>query len=102
MSESEEIDESEYEQVGWFHVTEVERLFTALESEKIRFFFDASSTPTSAIDVVSASYGGSFGQSAQVLVWVHRSEVDKFQKVYRSCFEPEDDAVDWRAKLRNG
>lgn len=98
-----EIDESEYGQVGWYHVTEVKRLFDALESAGIRFYFETQETGISGMDAVSANYGGSFGQGAQVLVHVHLEDQAKFDDAYRKEFEPkEEEKFDWRKNLRSG
>ena len=99
----EEIDESEYGQVGWYHVTEVQRLFDALEAAEVRFYFETQVTGIAGIAPVSANYGGSFGQGAQVLVYVHLEDRSKFDQAYQNEFEPvEEEMIDWRKNLRGG
>jgi hypothetical protein len=98
-----EIDESDYGQVGWYHVSELERLFRSLEESEIRFYFETQETGISGIDPVTANLGGSFGQGAQVLVYVHLEDQSKFEEAYKQTFEPEDEEkLDWRKNLRGG
>lgn len=98
-----EIDESEYGQVGWYHVTEVKRLFETLEAEGIRFYFETQESGVSGLDPVTANFGGSFGQGAQVLVYVHMGDQSKFEQAYQQEFEPEEkEGFDWRKNLRGG
>jgi hypothetical protein len=98
-----EIDESDYGQVGWYHVTEVKRLFEALKAEGIRFYFETQETGITGLDPVSANFGGSFGQGAQVLVYVHLEDQSKFNQAYQKKFEPEEEEkIDWRKNLRGG
>ena len=97
-----EIDESDYGQVGWYHVTEVDRLFRSLEEAGIRFYFETRETGLSGMDSVTANFGGSFGQGAQVLVYVHREDQTKFGEVFSQTFEPEEEKIDWRKNLRDG
>ena len=98
-----EIDESDYGQVGWYHVTELERLFKSLEEAEIRFYFKTQHTGISGMDPVTANLGGSFGQAAQALVYVHLEDHSKFDETYKKTFESEEDGkIDWRKNLRGG
>lgn len=102
MSNPITLDESKYGQVGWFHVAEVERLFSALEAEGVRFFFETPDSGLSGVDPVTASYGGSFGQSAQVLVYVHLEDQSKFDNAFKRVFGSAETKVDWKKRLRGG
>lgn len=92
--------DDDYEYVAWYHVTEVERLFEALEAAAVRFHFETADQVQTQ-NAIAAAYGGGFGQGAQVLVSVHRDDAARFHEVHRDVFEPQREmGNDWRKKLR--
>lgn len=102
LDREEKSREEDYAQVGWYHVTELRRLFPALEAAGVRFFFDAPEAGLKHADPGTASHG-TFGQGAQVLVWVHGEDQGTYERVYVETFESDDEEEpDWKENLRGG
>ncbi|MBS0658208.1 MAG: hypothetical protein JSR82_08180 [Verrucomicrobia bacterium] len=95
--------EEEYVALAWIPSAEAGRLFHALEQEGIRFRCRSSASKAGLDETVSALGGGAFGQQSELLVSVHRDELDRYHEVFRRLFLPEPPPArpDWRDRLRN-
>ena len=75
-------------------------MFKVLVEREIRFCFETMESGLQGMNPIAARYGGSFGQAAQVRVFVHPDDLSNFHTVFKEHFIAEPETPDWRDKLR--
>ena len=100
MSDNADSETEDYHQVGSFSALEANRLLAALESRGVDFLIETSACDPVAGDLIGAAYGGSFGSSRQVTIFVRVGQVDRFMEIHDEAFIRQEPPKDHRSLLK--
>jgi len=76
----------QFGEVGWYSVSEAQRLITQLEHADIRYEIDFSTHRIVQQAPSQAKFGGTFGSGAQVLLSIWSEDRGRFLQIHRELF----------------